>query len=589
MKEIIKILKNYKILGWFFWITFFILIIVESNIIIFPQILKNMMEIIEIKWNFEDLLFWWYIGFWLLFFTVILWYIAEIFEEKLWWLIYSKRYQFYREKLLKKNFEQISNEWTWKLLSRFTRWAEAEANIFLAAISIFTNSIFKISIIIIIFAFFLPQFLILVLLFISLMFLLNLFTIKKIKYYSNKENEIYEESSKVMIKMLSEFLVIKIFWKEKNELNKSKKLLDKIPYYWPKRSKYQSLFYSSLFFVLKWLEISIFVYIWYFIIKWELSISLLTMLVSYLWVMWNPIDVAINKFNQINKDLEAYKKLQEFIEKPNDIENWEKEYIYKNWKIEFKNIDFGYSENNKIFENLNFELLAGKKNALVGHSWGWKSTIIKILLRLYDYQKWEILLDWQELKELKIESFYKEIWYLPQEPGIFDGSIRENMEYAFDDSENKVGNENFHSLQVEQEKQIWQALEKAQISEMIKKLEKWLDTEVWEKWVKLSWGEKQRLAIARIFLKNPKIIILDEPTSALDSISEAGIRKALDELMKNRTSVVIAHRLQTVMHSDKIIVLENGKIESEWTHNELMRTSETYKTLVDLQNGKIGE
>jgi len=124
---------------------------------------------------------------------------------------------------------------------------------------------------------------------------------------------------------------------------------------------------------------------------------------------------------------------------------------------------------------------------------------------------------------------------------------------------------------------------------MVKKLEKWLETEVGEKWVKLSWWEKQRLAIARIFLKNPKIIILDEPTSALDSISESEITKALDKLMKWRTSIVIAHRLQTVMHSDKIIVLENGKIEDEWSHIELMKKSKIYKTLVDLQNGEIVE
>ena len=124
---------------------------------------------------------------------------------------------------------------------------------------------------------------------------------------------------------------------------------------------------------------------------------------------------------------------------------------------------------------------------------------------------------------------------------------------------------------------------------MIRNLEKWLDTEVGEKWVKLSGWEKQRLAIARIFLKNPKIIILDEPTSALDSISESKITEALDELMKWRTSIVIAHRLQTVMHSDKIIVLGNGKVEAEWTHSDLMKTSKTYKTLVDLQNGKIVE
>ena len=141
----------------------------------------------------------------------------------------------------------------------------------------------------------------------------------------------------------------------------------------------------------------------------------------------------------------------------------------------------------------------------------------------------------------------------------------------------------------EYEEKIWEALEKAQIADMVRNLERWLDTEVGEKWVKLSWWEKQRLAIARIFLKDPKIIILDEPTSALDSISEHKITKALDDLMEWRTSIVIAHRLQTVMHADKIIVLEDGKIESEWKHSQLLQTSKTYKTLVDLQNGVVLE
>ncbi len=132
-------------------------------------------------------------------------------------------------------------------------------------------------------------------------------------------------------------------------------------------------------------------------------------------------------------------------------------------------------------------------------------------------------------------------------------------------------------------------MEKAQIADMIRKLPKGLDTEVGEKWVKLSWWEKQRLAIARLFIKNPDIIILDEPTSALDSISEYKITKALDELTKWKTSIIIAHRLQTVMHSDQIIVMENWQIKDIWKHNELIKKSEIYKKLVDLQNWKIIE
>ena len=393
MKEIIKILKNYKILGWFFWLVFIMSLIVESTFLIFPQILRKMMEIIEQKWDFNWVIELWYYGFWLLVFTVVTWYIISIFEAKLWWLIYAKKFQFYKKELFKKTFEQISNEWTWKLVSRFTRWVEAEANIFLAVIQILTNSVFRIWVIIIIFAFTLPEFLFLVIWFVILIFLLNLFTIKKVKYYSDKENEVYENNSKIMVKIIWDFLTVKFFWKEKEELFKSKENLNNLYKYWPLIKKYQSVIYSALFFAIKWLEILIFLYIWYSVIKWDLSIALLTMLVSYLWVMRNPIDVAINEFNRINKDIQAYKKLQEFIQKPNEIKNGTEKYIYKTWKIEFKWVDFGYLEKDKIFEKLNLSFLEWKKNALVGHSWGWKSTIIKILLRLYDYNYMIIIIE----------------------------------------------------------------------------------------------------------------------------------------------------------------------------------------------------
>ncbi|MCD5380924.1 ATP-binding cassette domain-containing protein, partial [Candidatus Gracilibacteria bacterium] len=281
--------------------------------------------------------------------------------------------------------------------------------------------------------------------------------------------------------------------------------------------------------------------------------------------------------NQINRLWEKYSKLQRFVEEPNTIINGKNNFLYKKGEIELKNIDFGYSKKVQIFKGLNITFLAGKKNALVGHSGGGKSTITKLLLRLYDINAGKILLDGQEIKTLDIHTFYENIGYLPQEPAIFDGTIRENMEYAFP---KKVKN---------QDDLIWEALKKARIDEMIKKLDKGLNTEVGEKGIKLSGGEKQRLAIARIFLKDPEIIILDEPTSALDSISESKIGKALDELVQGRTSIIIAHRLQTVMYSDKIIVIEDGKIEAEGKHSELIKKSEIYKSLVDLQNGTLSE
>ncbi len=578
MKEIISILKSYKIVKKEFYITVLILFLTESIFLYFPQISKELIHILEIKWSYHDLLFWFSVWIFFVVLASLFWVVASILQSKLRAVYLKNINQNYKKQLLEKNYSQIIDEWSWKLIARFNRWVQAQANIFLGIIEIMTNTVFKIIVISIIFVYFLPLFLFILIIFLILMYSLNSYIKRKIKKYVKAENEIYEKDSRLIIKIINEFLLIKIFWKTNQELNYSKQILKDLPKYRSNIRKHQVILYSSLFFFVKILEFSTYFFLWSLVLKWEMTIAMIVMIIWYLWTLWNPIETAIREINRITEDLEVYKKLKNFLNTPTEIKDGTKDFVFKKWEIKIRNLVFWYSKDKILFKNLNLEFLDWKKNALVGHSGNWKSTIIKILLRLYDYKSWEIFIDWQNLKDLKIESLYKYIWYLSQEPWIFDGTIRENLEYAFD-------GENIEN----KEEKIWEALEKAQIVDMIEKLEKWLDTEVGEKWVKLSWWEKQRLAIARIFLKDPKIIILDEPTSALDSISEHKITKALDELMEWRTSIVIAHRLQTVMHSDKIIVLENGKVWWEWKHNDLIKTNKIYKTLVDLQNGVVLE
>ncbi|MCP4523561.1 MAG: ABC transporter ATP-binding protein, partial [Candidatus Gracilibacteria bacterium] len=399
-----------------------------------------------------------------------------------------------------------------------------------------------------------------------------------IEKYNKAEQELWEHDGKNKAKILMENLIIRVFNKEKYELKKSNEILEKIPKFGIKVSIANTIFYDFLELLLRLLEIGVYAVIGAVIItQGDLEISYLIMLTTYVWFLWWPIDKAISSLNVINRSWEKYKKLQDFLGKENKIKNGKEDFQYNKGAIEFKNVGFSYNDTKEIFKNLDLKLLDGKKNALVGHSGGGKSTFTKVLLRIFDYHSGEIFIDKQELKTLNMDSFYKYIGYLPQEASVFDGTIRENLEYAFDgDVQNK-------------DTLIWKALKDARIDDMIKGLEKGLETEVGEKGIKLSGGERQRLAIARIFLKNPEIIILDEPTSALDSISEAKITKSLNKLMNGRTSIIIAHRLQTVMHADKIIVFENGKVETQGTHDELMKNSVIYKKLVDLQNGKINE
>ena len=264
-------------------------------------------------------------------------------------------------------------------------------------------------------------------------------------------------------------------------------------------------------------------------------------------------------------------------------EEW-KDFEYKNWDIELKNINFWYVKNSGIFEDFSLKIEGWKVLALVWNSWSWKTTLVKLISWYIRVNSWKIKVDDQELDKINLKSFYKNIWYLTQEPSVFDWSIIENLMYGVAKipgqtapTKNSRGE---HCVHPELDKIIKQAK-----CEFIYDLEKWLETQIGEKWIRLSWWERQRLAIAKIFLKDPQIIILDEPTSALDSFSEEKITKSLNNLFVWRTVIVIAHRLQTVKHAKKIIVLEKWKIVEMWNHKELVKIKGIYKKMLDLQSG----
>jgi ATP-binding cassette, subfamily B, heavy metal transporter len=277
---------------------------------------------------------------------------------------------------------------------------------------------------------------------------------------------------------------------------------------------------------------------------------------------------GIRNFYRVMADVDAlflYGKIENEIKnKPNA-----KEIQIKNGEIVFKNISFSYGKR-KIFENFSLKIPKEKNIAIVGHSGSGKTSLVKLLYRFYDLNSGEILIDDQNIKEVKQESLRGEMSIVPQECVLFDDTIYNNILFS------KPGST---------KDEVWNAIRFAQLDKTIENFPKKEKTIVGERGVKLSGGEKQRVSIARALLADKKILVLDEATSSLDSQTEHEIQEDLRKLMKGRTSIIIAHRLSTIMNADTIVVMDKGKIVQMGTHSQLIRQEGEYKKLWNLQKG----
>ncbi len=313
-------------------------------------------------------------------------------------------------------------------------------------------------------------------------------------------------------------------------------------------------------------------FLWTLLFEWNVDMSLIVWLSWAFILMDKAIDRSLDLFKNVTKDIWEVEKLWDLFDTTPEIkwyETW-KDFEYKSWDIEINDLSYSYTKWKLVFKDFNLKIAWWKVTALVWNSWSWKSTLVKLISWYIRPNSWDVLIDNQSLKKTKLKSYYKEVWYLTQDPSVFDWTIYDNLTYAVDTNveENKI-------------KEIIE-LSKC---EFIYDLQDWVNTQIWEKWIRLSWWQRQRLAIAKIMLKNPNIIILDEPTSALDSFSEEQISKAMQNLFKDRTVIIIAHRLQTVKHADDIILIESWEIKERWTHKELIKQKWIYKQMLDLQSG----
>ena len=307
-----------------------------------------------------------------------------------------------------------------------------------------------------------------------------------------------------------------------------------------------------------------------FISDGSLKVTDLVIYILYINTFLNPIDKLVNFTEQFQRGLSGFQRFVEVITTKPEITDREDavELVNPKGEIAFNNVSFSYNNSSDILSNIDIKIQSGKNIALVGPSGGGKTTFSSLIPRFYEVNDGYITIDGIDIRDIKLKSLRKSIGIVQQDVYLFAGSIRENILYG------RPG-----AL----ENEIIEAAKKANIHEFIIGLKHGYDTYTGERGVKLSGGQKQRISIARVFLKNPSILILDEATSALDNENEQFIQKSLEELMKNRTTLVIAHRLSTIKNADEIVVLTDEGINQRGTHDELIEQDGVYSYLYNMQ------
>jgi ATP-binding cassette subfamily C protein len=303
----------------------------------------------------------------------------------------------------------------------------------------------------------------------------------------------------------------------------------------------------------------------------DLTVGQIFAVFGYLWFMMGPVQEILNiqySYFSANAALARLNQLFELKQEPNypcEINPFAEQ---RQFDIDFKNVDFSYTAESPVLQDISLKLPAGKKVALVSVSGGGKSTLVNLLLGLYQQDRGDILFDGVPIEKVGYACIRSNIATVLQQPILFNTSVRENL---------SMGKQ--HS-----EAALWQALAIAELADTVKRLPEQLDTLVGRSGVKLSGGQKQRLAIARMVLSDPQVVILDEATSALDTETEAKLHRNLKAFLQQRTTLIIAHRLSAIKQADLIYVLDDGKISQAGEHQQLLAQTGLYQTLYQHQD-----
>jgi len=397
------------------------------------------------------------------------------------------------------------------------------------------------------------------------------------KLFSKKIHNVYHKAwrrwadlSAILADTVPGVTVVKAFSQERKEINKFNRKTHELYKVNVKISFMEGMFFPLVGFVMTLGAVSV----WWFggrqILSGTLTLGVLTAFISYTWSFYEPVGRLSNMSSVLLRATTSAERIFEVLDTRPEVHDPPNAVPLPQLKghIKFHNVSFAYESGETVLRNINLEIKPGQKIGLVGPSGAGKTTLAKLILRFYDPTEGKITIDGHDLREVKQESLRRQIGIVLQEPFLFKGSIAENIAY---------GNPRAPP------ERIIEAAKAANIHDFILSLPEAYDTDVGERGHRLSGGEKQRVSIARALLRDPKILILDEATSSVDTATESLIQQALERLMENRTSIIIAHRLSTLRNADKILVIDHGEIIEEGSHEELIRLGGLYSRLCRMQ------
>jgi ABC-type multidrug transport system fused ATPase/permease subunit len=413
----------------------------------------------------------------------------------------------------------------------------------------------------------------LILLLVPLLGVFSVLWSKKLRFFSKELQVTLGELSTKAEEALTAIRVVKIFGSENLEIEKFRTTNDKAYEIGDKRTKIAAIFSSSM---VTLLHCSIVVVMWIGVsqvVNSKLSMGDLTAFLLYCTIVAVSFGFLINAWAEFVSALGAGERVYEIIDSaPRVISNNENKNINLDLapEIEFRNVSFSYPSRPDALalRNINLDFPSGKKIALVGPSGSGKSTLASLIGRLYDPTSGTVLVNGEDLKNVSLASYRSFLAYVPQQPQLFSGSIYDNITYG---------------LQEVESNKLDSILELSALKNTIANLPEGLQTRIGDKGVQLSGGERQRVSIARALIRDPKLLVFDEATSSLDSENENLIKEALERVSKGRTTLIIAHRLSTVKDADLVIVLKDGEVLEQGTHEELILKAGLYKSLVEYQ------